>query len=544
MQDELEAAYSGLGHLVSSAQRATGVNTGGYPQVETSSSTYAYDALGNSYQTTSGSSSSTPHDSFWDADASTSGSKDGTSTYAALTGRLLTSSQGNYIDHFFYDAAGSTTFQWGTDPFLASRSDLASFYGADGKLRTVDRRNLSGGTNPRGVWEEYRYDALGRRVWVRTLNWCQDSLGRCELKTVRRTVWDGDQALYEIQMQEAEQENDGVPAQTAPLGNDQVDPDLITGRVLHTYGPGIDQPLSTIRLAFVGWQQFAVIPVWDTQGRAPYILFADGTRQRCLSSSNCLNTHWLLGFRAYGSRTSGQVLGYGDKPLWLGNVLEDQHDASGLLYRRNRYYNPQSGRFTQEDPIGLAGGVNVYGFAEGDPISFSDPYGLSACCPDNPSQRQLDLEVEAMEYNGTHPKQTAVLAGLGVLTVVAGFGILELGAAAAAAAPEASEATTIVGRGAAQGARAVRGETSATRAGRAAHVQFSEEMEAQGYQANRQIPGTRLRPDAIHVERGIIRELKPNNPRAIARGLVQVRRYAEAAERAFGKAFQTFIDTY
>jgi hypothetical protein len=30
------------------------------------------------------------------------------------------------------------------------------------------------------------------------------------------------------------------------------------------------------------------------------------------------------------------------------------------------------------DPIGIAGGLNVYGFAGGDPINFSDPFGL---CP-------------------------------------------------------------------------------------------------------------------------------------------------------------------
>jgi hypothetical protein len=28
------------------------------------------------------------------------------------------------------------------------------------------------------------------------------------------------------------------------------------------------------------------------------------------------------------------------------------------------------------DPIGIAGGLNVYGFANGDPINFSDPFGL------------------------------------------------------------------------------------------------------------------------------------------------------------------------
>jgi predicted metalloprotease len=40
-------------------------------------------------------------------------------------------------------------------------------------------------------------------------------------------------------------------------------------------------------------------------------------------------------------------------------------DASGQQYMRNRYYNPQTGQFTQPDPIGLAGGLNSYGFAAG-----------------------------------------------------------------------------------------------------------------------------------------------------------------------------------
>lgn len=37
---------------------------------------------------------------------------------------------------------------------------------------------------------------------------------------------------------------------------------------------------------------------------------------------------------------------------------------------------PSAGRFTQQDPIGLAGGLNLYGFAGGDPVNFADPFGL------------------------------------------------------------------------------------------------------------------------------------------------------------------------
>jgi hypothetical protein len=34
---------------------------------------------------------------------------------------------------------------------------------------------------------------------------------------------------------------------------------------------------------------------------------------------------------------------------------------------------------TQEDPLGLAGGLNLYGYANGDPVNFSDPFGLQGC---------------------------------------------------------------------------------------------------------------------------------------------------------------------
>jgi uncharacterized protein RhaS with RHS repeats len=42
-------------------------------------------------------------------------------------------------------------------------------------------------------------------------------------------------------------------------------------------------------------------------------------------------------------------------------------------------YDPNTGRLTQEDPIGLAGGENGYGFADGDPVNFADPFGLAKC---------------------------------------------------------------------------------------------------------------------------------------------------------------------
>ncbi len=65
------------------------------------------------------------------------------------------------------------------------------------------------------------------------------------------------------------------------------------------------------------------------------------------------------------------------------SISEELKDATGQIYQRNRYYDSTSGRFTQEDPLGLAGGLNLYGFAGGDPVNFSDPLGLCAGPPDS-----------------------------------------------------------------------------------------------------------------------------------------------------------------
>ncbi|WP_228063604.1 MULTISPECIES: RHS repeat-associated core domain-containing protein [unclassified Pasteurella] len=66
------------------------------------------------------------------------------------------------------------------------------------------------------------------------------------------------------------------------------------------------------------------------------------------------------------------------QPFRLQNQYEDQE--TGLHYNFFRYYEPDVGRFTQLDPIWLAGGSHLYLFSY-NAINYIDPLGLAPNCP-------------------------------------------------------------------------------------------------------------------------------------------------------------------
>jgi RHS repeat-associated protein len=74
------------------------------------------------------------------------------------------------------------------------------------------------------------------------------------------------------------------------------------------------------------------------------------------------------------SSGSGSSVPTNSRPGFTGAPAE----ASGLVFLRNRFYDPNTGSFSQEDPIGFAGGINLYAYAGSNPVSYGDPYGL---CP-------------------------------------------------------------------------------------------------------------------------------------------------------------------
>ncbi len=86
------------------------------------------------------------------------------------------------------------------------------------------------------------------------------------------------------------------------------------------------------------------------------------------------------------------------------------------------------------------------------------------------------------------------------------------------------------------------GETVHTIRGREAHNNYPTALGGD-YVYNRQLPSG-ARPDAIDWNNNVVRELKPDNPRAIQRGQQQVNRYQQELEAMTGKKWQAYVDVY
>ena len=81
-------------------------------------------------------------------------------------------------------------------------------------------------------------------------------------------------------------------------------------------------------------------------------------------------------YSAYGTLTFRA--GTDDTPFLFNGKYGVMSDPNGLLYMQSRYYNPFLCRFLNPDPSGFNGGLNFYAYANGNPITYLDPFGLGA----------------------------------------------------------------------------------------------------------------------------------------------------------------------
>jgi len=81
-------------------------------------------------------------------------------------------------------------------------------------------------------------------------------------------------------------------------------------------------------------------------------------------------------YSLYGTLT--YRVGTNDTPFLFNGRYGVMNDPNSLLYMRARYYSPYLCRFISGDPSGFSGGLNFYAYANGNPVSYLDPFGLGA----------------------------------------------------------------------------------------------------------------------------------------------------------------------
>jgi RHS repeat-associated protein len=321
-----------------------------------------------------------------------------------------------------------------------------SYYGADNKLRVFNRHIGIGPASAdtlygeRGVFEEYRYDALGRRVFERTRRigaGCPSTLD-CQSRATR-TVWDGDRILYEIRSPGGEIINGNPPPPPDSTTNMSTSPDQSVALIKAPHGPHESELLSRLDPGASGLLTAVdTIPDPGIEGEATVIGYThalgisgidEPVEIRANSQSIFPHTGWrgmlAMGTYANGARSDCGVAnpcdridwpaanvtidrgGYArtEPTTWYGSLASAGSEGSGLQYMRNRYYDPKRGQFTQADPSGLGGGLNLYGFGNGDPVSYNDPFGL---WPDLGGRVIIFLAQMAV----SHPKILRVLEGI------------------------------------------------------------------------------------------------------------------------------------
>ena len=220
-----------------------------------------------------------------------------------------------------YSAVGSASPTYDGNGNLTFDGALTYGYDAESRLTSI----AQGGTTV----ATYAYDAQGRR----------------KSKTVGSTT-----TLY-----------------VTDADNREVLEYVGTGGALqawYAFGPGPDAVLNRMNVAASSRQ--TMIP--DIEGSIIGTLDSGGTLSKAGFQPYGENPTVTTGsFRYTGRRIDPETGGSASQP-------------SGLYYYRARMYSPAWGRFLQPDPIGYAGGGNLYAYVGDDPLNGVDPSGLINNC--------------------------------------------------------------------------------------------------------------------------------------------------------------------
>ncbi len=255
--------------------------------------------------------------------------------------------------------AGGSTDYYGVD--LANKLMWAN--------RGVNAAPTSGQTSP---YQLLAYDAAGRMTGRER----RDAIGTPYTQTYR---WDGDDRLREVIRGGVSIFNNA----TYDAGGERVSKwDTWTTTHRYTQGPGgviHDANANTIFTPGLAQRRNGVDRFLHTDWM--------GSTRYLSAPEPDGNGNWFpntLRYDGYGNKT--RVIGgnYHPTPFAFAGAFGYQTEYSsntepglGLMYLEQRYYDPDLGRFITPDPIGFAGGLNLYAYCGNDPVNAVDPRGLT-----------------------------------------------------------------------------------------------------------------------------------------------------------------------
>ncbi|MGK0546236.1 RHS repeat-associated core domain-containing protein [Halomonas cupida] len=341
----------------------------------------------------------------------------------------LSQAMGNLLEryagiHYHYDPHGNLTRR-------ISPNGETWHYQYDVEHRLIEANHYrsapaAGDDTPPMLRAHYAYDGLGRRIWKRVeragsakRNPSEPGYTTLDHTTIELTVftWDGDLLIGEERFEGRAQ----TPFDTAlryvpgrqPLELTSENPErphalpvaqcryeLVNPSLTPVYQANyLFEPESFIPAAKIE-RHYQSVPGTLRTGTDDTVLYHDvqpGEPTLYYLQTDHLGTPLEL------TTQDGQLAWVGQYHAWgklrhtsdgQGNAAQTNnpfrfqgqyHDEeTGLHYNRHRYYDPEIGRFTTQDPIGLAGGDNLYVYAP-NPTGWVDPLGLSGCnCGDRP----------------------------------------------------------------------------------------------------------------------------------------------------------------
>jgi RHS repeat-associated protein len=206
------------------------------------------------------------------------------------------------------------------------------------------KQHLSAVVRPDGVRVEFTYDPFSRRTFKHV--WSPDPLtGELSILRSTRYLWHLDQLVLERQIE--------------PL----LDGSLRETVTTYLYGDTAPNPLAQQR----------TLREHGTETKGEWLFLVGGQSEapeELIDQSGAIVAH--IDRSAYGVMVHRPDAKERTAVGFMGQFFDEE---TGLFYNRERYYDPEIGRFINHDPVGTASGTNLYHYTA-NPIGYGDPFGL------------------------------------------------------------------------------------------------------------------------------------------------------------------------